>query len=171
MKKPILFLTVALGISAAPLFAQDNNPPPQGQRPPGREGAPGSGGDRRGPGGGMEGRRPMSPIVAALDLNGDGIIDAGEMAKAAESLKKLDKNGDGKLTQDEYQPPRPGGGEGRGPGGPGMRGPGDSGAGGPGAQNGRGGQNQERRGGGPGGPPGQNNSGNDTRPPRPEIEK
>jgi len=68
--------------------------------------------------------------MAALDLNQDGTIDADEIAKASESLKKLDKNGDGKLTPDEYRPQRPGGpgGEGqpgRGPGGQGgeRRGP------------------------------------------------
>ena len=61
----------------------------------------------------------MSPIIEALDLNKDGIIDTDEIAKAPESLKKLDKNGDGKLTPDEYRPQRPGGPGGRGgPGGP-----------------------------------------------------
>ena len=47
-------------------------------------------------------------------MNGDGIFDADEIAKAAESLKTLDKNGDGKLTADELHPPHP-----EGPGGPG----------------------------------------------------
>ena len=56
----------------------------------------------------------MPPILEALDLNHDGILDANEIAKASESLKKLDKNGDGQLTQDELRPMRPGG-----PGGPG----------------------------------------------------
>jgi len=51
-------------------------------------------------------RLPASPLVNALDLNGDGIIDADEIAKAPESLKKLDKNGDGKLAPDEYRPQR-----------------------------------------------------------------
>ena len=68
---------------------------------------------------GMSGPRlPASPIIAALDLDGDGVIDANEIAKAPKSLKKLDKNGDGKLTPDEYRPQRPGR-----PGGP--NGPGD----------------------------------------------
>lgn len=53
--------------------------------------------------------RPPSPILLALDLNGDGILDAGELAAAAKSLLKLDKNGDGQLTPDEYRPPRPDG--------------------------------------------------------------
>ena len=53
------------------------------------------------------GRRPRPPIIAALDLNHDGIISADEIAKAPESLKRLDKNGDGQLTPDELRPPRP----------------------------------------------------------------
>jgi hypothetical protein len=51
-------------------------------------------------------RPTPSPVVTALDLNGDGIIDAGELAKASVSLKKLDANTDGKLTSDELHPPR-----------------------------------------------------------------
>jgi hypothetical protein len=52
---------------------------------------------------------PLSPLVQSLDQNGDGAVDAGELEKAADSLKKLDKNGDGNLTPDEYRPPFPGG--------------------------------------------------------------
>lgn len=55
--------------------------------------------------------RPPTPlIVKALDVNGDGVIDATEIANASAALLKLDKNGDGKLTRDEYigkRPPRP----------------------------------------------------------------
>jgi hypothetical protein len=63
-----------------------------------------------------EGRRPMMPLIRALDTNQDGEISADEISKAAESLKTLDKNSDGKLTREEYMPPRPPGG----PGGPGR---------------------------------------------------
>ena len=45
------------------------------------------------------------PLETALDTNADGVIDAGETARASASLKTLDKNGDGKLTSDEYRPP------------------------------------------------------------------
>ncbi len=47
---------------------------------------------------------PASPIIAALDTNHDGVIDADEIAHAVEALKSLDKNHDGKLTADEYRP-------------------------------------------------------------------
>jgi hypothetical protein len=95
-----------------------------------------------------ESRLPASPTLTALDLNGDGIIDADELARAGESLKKLDKNGDGKLTPDEYRPQRPGGiggpgGQGRGPGG--QDGPGAQGGGRPGGQGGSGGQGGPER--------------------------
>lgn len=64
-------------------------------------------GDGPGPGG--------PPLVRALDTDRDGEISAEEIAKASESLKSLDKNDDGKLTEDELRPPRPAR---RGPGGP-----------------------------------------------------
>ena len=77
-------------------------------------GQPSPGGERPIPGGqpqggqGKEGgKRPLPPIITALDANGDGVIDADEIANASAALKKLDKNGDGKLTRDEYLPPRP----------------------------------------------------------------
>ena len=135
MKKPIIILALAIGASTLLINAQDGNPPAGGppgggQRQPGSEGRPG------GLGGGG-GQRPVSPIIEALNLNMDGVIDADELAKAAESLKKLDKNGDGKITEDEYRPQRPGG-----PGGPGGAGPGQ---GGPGAGPGGPGQGRPQR--------------------------
>jgi hypothetical protein len=52
--------------------------------------------------------RPPTPlIVKALDANGDGVIDASEIANAPAALKTLDKNGDGQLTRNEYLGPRP----------------------------------------------------------------
>ena len=105
-----LFAAMAIGVTTTVLVAQDG--------PPGREGGrPG-------------GPPPVPPLVAALDLNHDGDIDASEIAKASESLKTLDKNGDGKISRDEMRPPRPEGGQGdrRGPGqgrGPGFQGEGN----------------------------------------------
>jgi hypothetical protein len=61
---------------------------------------------------------PAPPIMKALDLNGDGTIDADEIAKAPESLKTIDKNGDGTLSSDELRPARP-----EGAGGPGGQPP------------------------------------------------
>ena len=58
---------------------------------------------------GKEGKRPVSPVMATLDENGDGSLDAKEIADAPQDLKKLDKNNDGKLTADEFLPPRPAG--------------------------------------------------------------
>ena len=95
-----------------------------------------------------EGRgRPVPPVIAALDANGDGVIDAVEISNAAAALARLDTNGDGNLSMDELRPARPEGGPGDrgnrehrgGPGGPGgkdgskRRGPGGPGgnAGGP----------------------------------------
>jgi len=131
----VLILTLALGVCTCPLTAQDGNPRPEGQPPRPGQGGPGGerggpGGQRGGPGGpgGPGGQRQTMPIIEALDINKDGVIDADEIAKASASLKKLDKNGDGKLTQDEFRGQRPGG-QG-GPGGPGGEGrPGGGGEG------------------------------------------
>ncbi len=66
---------------------------------------------RRPPDGGggqrMGGRPPLPAIVRALDANHDGVIDSNEIANASAALKTLDKNGDGKLTPDEFMGPRP----------------------------------------------------------------
>lgn len=66
---------------------------------------------------GRDGGPPrVNPLFAALDTNGDGVIDAQEMANAPAALKKLDRNGDGKISEDEVRPAFGGRG---GPGGPG----------------------------------------------------
>ena len=62
---------------------------------------------------------PQPLIVKALDANGDGTIEATEIANASAALATLDMNGDGQLTRDEYlgkrpHPPQ----EGNGAGGP-----------------------------------------------------
>jgi len=73
-----------------------NGPPPGGGPPP-------DGGF-----GGHRPHRPLPPIVRALDVNHDGIIDSNEIANASAELLTLDKNHDGQLTRDEYMGKRPG---------------------------------------------------------------
>ena len=46
-------------------------------------------------------------VVATLDANHDGIIDAGEIANASQALKSLDKNADGRLSPEELRRSRP----------------------------------------------------------------
>ncbi|HEX4119817.1 MAG TPA: hypothetical protein VH619_04240 [Verrucomicrobiae bacterium] len=98
MKKSLLLAGAAFLLAAWNITAQpaDGPPPDQGDGPP-----PGEGQEHR------HHRPPPLPIVTVLDANGDGIIDADEIANAPAALKKLDKNGDGQLTPDEYMPPRP----------------------------------------------------------------
>ncbi len=62
---------------------------------------------------------PSPRLLRTLDANGDGVIDAEEIANAPAALRKLDKDGDGKLTPDEYREPgAPGGAPGGQRGGP-----------------------------------------------------
>jgi hypothetical protein len=108
-----MIAVLTLCASALVVNAQDaGGPPPDNQNPPhqGHGGPGGPDGPR-----GMNGHRPPpSPVMEALDANHDGVIDADEIANAPAALKKLDKNGDGKLTPDELRPHRPHGGEGQG---------------------------------------------------------
>ena len=69
--------------------------------------------------GGPRGQGVVMPIIAAIDLNKDGILENTEIEQARQSLKKLDTNGDGKITPDEYRGQRRGG-----PDGPGREGAG-----------------------------------------------
>lgn len=83
----------------------EGNPPPGG--PPGP------------PPGPPHGRFQLPPVIAALDADKNGRVSAEELTNAPESLKLLDKNGDGELTFDELLPhgPPPRGDE-QGEGGP-----------------------------------------------------
>ncbi|HVM59506.1 MAG TPA: hypothetical protein VMV72_01455 [Verrucomicrobiae bacterium] len=89
MKKSMMITALALSLSALGATAQDEGGPP-----------PGDPGDFRGP-------PPVPLLVSAIDRNHDGLIDSNEIANASAALKTLDKNGDGKLTPDEYLGPRP----------------------------------------------------------------
>ena len=148
MRRWMWTLSVLVVAAVATAIAQQ----PGGRSPGGGQGGGPGGGPGRGPDGpgGPGGGRPPMPIVEALDADHDGVISANEIKNASAALRKLDRNKDGKLTEDEYRPMGrglggpgdgdrggPGGGERRGPegGGPGAgdRGPG-AGPGGPGAE-------------------------------------
>jgi Ca2+-binding EF-hand superfamily protein len=77
------------------------------QEPP-RQGGPG--------GPGMRG----VAIFQALDTDHDNTLTAAEIDAASAGLKQLDKNGDGKVTADEFPAPRPAAPGGRGRGGSGV---------------------------------------------------
>src|ERR1700743_2862457 len=80
-------LLVGAGLAAATVvFAQEPQAsgPPQGPQPQGQ----------------MSMMR-ASPILAVIDVNGDGAISADELANAPKFLKTLDKNGDGVLSREE----------------------------------------------------------------------
>ena len=104
MNTKTIIAAVLIGMPVVGVMAQDT-----GQRPPG-----GPGGQAR--------QRPVPAIIAALDANGDGEIDATEIQNAVAVLKKLDADKNGKLTPEEFMGARPGRGPGRGPGqgGPGQ---------------------------------------------------
>ena len=123
-------------------------------QPPGGQGGRGGGGGFR------------SPLMEALDADHDGVISAAEIKNATASLITLDKDKDGKLSEEEIRPAGRGpgaggpggggpGGEGRGPGGEG-RGPGGEGRGPGGEGRGPGGEGRGpgAEGRGPGGPGG-----------------
>ena len=97
-----LALMAALSGSPGTAQAQTDGSSPAQTTPPNPQ-------HKSAPGGGTgdENRPPKPPLDQVLDVNGDGVIDADEIAHAAESLRKLDKNGDGQLSEDEYRPARP----------------------------------------------------------------
>lgn len=82
-----IYLLGAIAFAASALVVKAADPAP---------GAGSGSTERRGGG--------TNALFAALDANGDGVIDASEIANAPAALKKLDKNGDGKLTREELRP-------------------------------------------------------------------
>lgn len=112
--KYLIVAFAAIAASSSVAMAQ----PPQGG-PPG-------GGHGGGPGGGPGGH----PILGALDADQDHELSAEEIANASKALQALDKNGDGKLNEEDLGSMGPPGGGRGGPGGPPAGGQG--GPGGPG---------------------------------------
>ena len=104
MKRCIWTFGFMIVMGATTVMAQ----PPGGQ--PGGQGGRGGGG-----GGGGGGFR--SPLMEALDADHDGVISADEIKNATAALITLDKDKDGKLSEEEYRPA----GRGPGGGGPGVR--------------------------------------------------
>ena len=77
------------------------------QRPSEAGGERGSRGSQfggRGGQGGPGGFMRMFPVMVALDGDGNGEISSEEIKGAVAALKKLDKNKDGKLSEDELRP-------------------------------------------------------------------
>ena len=97
--------------SSDPATAKKNSQPPgpmiEIPGPGGISGGPGGG---RGGFGGGRGRgrsggiARMMPLMIALDTDKDNVISKKEIENATNSLKTLDKNKDGKLTEDELRP-------------------------------------------------------------------
>jgi Ca2+-binding EF-hand superfamily protein len=108
MKRVVVLLSglglVVLGVG---VFAQ---PPDRGNR--GRQGGPPPrGGEEAMPARGGRGdprmmaMQPFSiPLVQVLDVDRDGVISAEEIDNAVSALKKLDQDGDGQLSGEEYLP-------------------------------------------------------------------
>jgi hypothetical protein len=81
----LLATTVAFALATA-AAAQ----PPEGGPPEPGPGAP-----------------PPDPLRAALDADADRELSAEEIKNAAAAVAKLDRNGDGRIDQEEFRPPRP----------------------------------------------------------------
>lgn len=65
-----------------------------------------------------EGRRPVPPLIAAIDADHDGNVSSQEIENSPEALQTLDKNGDGALSPEELRPSGPPPERGEGPQGP-----------------------------------------------------
>ncbi len=68
-------------------------PPRQGAPPDNPAGNPGPG--------------ARTPVVNALDANGDGTIDPQEISNAPAALRRLDRNNDGRINPEELRPAPP----------------------------------------------------------------
>lgn len=99
----VMLSMAAFGLVADYSTANDEDKPREGQRD-GERGREGRGrGQRDGDRGPLdgEGRGRGNPLMAALDTDRNGVIDAKEIENAVAALRKLDRNEDGKLTAEE----------------------------------------------------------------------
>ncbi len=87
-------LTLSIAVSGA--TETPSSTPPSGS---------GSGGDTQDRPA-LRGPRALGPFTL-FDTDHDGTLSAEEIANASAALRKLDKNGDGKLTSGELRPSRP----------------------------------------------------------------
>lgn len=103
----VAFLFTVLGFIQIPADAQPPNRPRTG----------GQGAGMRGPGSNTN-TRQVPPLLRVFDTDGDNELSAKEIDRAAEVLRKLDRNRNGRLSADELRPSGSGrgGGRSRGPG-------------------------------------------------------
>ena len=88
----------AMELLAAMMAMQGGEP---GDREPGSAEGQIAPGPATGTGGG--GPRAQTPLMAALDVDQDGMVSETEMESAAQSLRMLDTDGDGRISPDELQ--------------------------------------------------------------------
>ncbi len=96
-------LTIAILITLNVILSFLQAMPPQHGHQ-GQGGHQGHQGHRGHPGHGMQ-HPPVPPLWIIIDTNQDGTLSAEEIANAAESIGKLDTNGDGVISLTELPPP------------------------------------------------------------------
>lgn len=104
MKSKLLILGMAITLPSLAAWAEAPRGPGKGAPPPGGPR------DNDGRGGEVHDDPHRNPIfhslLKAIDTDADGVISMTEMNHAPESLLSLDKDGDGKLSNDELRPPK-----------------------------------------------------------------
>ncbi|QDT05055.1 EF hand [Rubripirellula lacrimiformis] len=96
--------------------------PGQGGLRQGGSGGPAGRGGERGPGMGGPNSQQTPPLLRIFDADADGELSSKEIDAAANALRGLDQNRDGKLTAEELRPAGPGGQRGDGQRDSGQRG-------------------------------------------------
>ena len=116
MKPRIVALSFMLSCLVVPMVLGQGDDKGKGRRPnaprPGAGDRPGGMLPNGGPGfgglgggqGGLGMMMKFMPVMTALDTDQDGTLSESEIANASKSLLKLDKNGDGVLSQEELKP-------------------------------------------------------------------